>query len=228
MTSDHQPAPRLAPPAVRFAALVVLVAGLGLVMLLAGPDRAHLTALISRSPVLAPVTAVLASALLVPALAPRTVLAAVGGALFGAAAGTAYVLAGVTLGATVAFGVGRVLGRDFVAPRLRGRMGLVEAAVTRHGLLAVIVMRLIPLVPFGLANYAFGTTGVRRRQFVLGTLVGAAPATLAYALLGAAAMRRDATSMAVATAVVVTLGVAGSIGTVLVWRRRPRRVPEAG
>ena len=216
---------RLVAPGVRFAALVLLVVGLGLVMLLAGPDRTHLTALISGSPVLAPVTAVLASALLVPAMAPRTLLAAVGGALFGAAAGTAYVLAGVTLGATAAFLVGRALGRDFVAPRLRGRMGLVEAAVTRRGLLSVIVLRLIPLVPFGLANYAFGTTRLRRREFALGTLLGAAPATAAYALLGAATVRRDAGAIAVATAVVVSLGLAGTIGTVLVWRRRPRQRP---
>jgi uncharacterized membrane protein YdjX (TVP38/TMEM64 family) len=217
---------------VRFGLLVALVAGLGTAMLVVGPDQHGLTALITGAPVLAPLAAVLASAALVPALAPRTLLAAVGGALFGALAGTVYVLLGVTLGATVAFLVGRVLGRDFVVgvlhrrPALRGRLGLLERVVQRWGLLSVVVLRLIPLIPFGLANYACGTTGLRRRDFAVGTLLGAAPATVAYALLGAAATHHDTATMALASGVALALGVAGTIGTALVWRHRHRLAPE--
>ena len=93
--------------------------------------------------------------------------------------------------------------------------------MAHQGMIAVAVARLIPLVPFGVANYAFGTSRVRIPAFVIGTLVGAAPATIAYAALGAATARGDATGMAVAGVSVVVLGVGGTCGTYLVWRCRP-------
>jgi uncharacterized membrane protein YdjX (TVP38/TMEM64 family) len=207
--------------AVRFGVLVAIVAGLGLMTLLAHPSRHGLVAAVHHSQLMAPMVAVSGSALLVAALTPRTLLSFVGGALFGTMAGTGYVLLGVTAGAVLAFGVGRILGRDFVAGHLRGRFALMEQAVARRALLAVLVSRLIPLVPFGISNYALGTASVRFRSYLIGTLVGATPATVAYAALGAAAMRGDSTGTVWAGVAVGVLGVGGAIGTYLVWRRRP-------
>lgn len=212
---------RLSSPVARFGALVLLVAALAVVMVTMGPNRREMMAAVAGSP-LAPAVAVLGGAALAAALAPRTALAFVGGALFGAVHGGLYTVIGVTLGAAGAFGVGRYLGRDFVASGLRGRLAVIEASVARRGFIAVIIARLIPLVPFGVSNYAFGTTAIRFPTFVAGTLLGAAPATFAYAALGASAARGSATGAMVAGAVVITLGAAGSIGTYLVWRRRPR------
>ncbi|HEX6501200.1 MAG TPA: VTT domain-containing protein [Micromonosporaceae bacterium] len=214
---------RLPLPAMRFGALVVLVAALAAIMLTMGPSRHQMIAAVAGSP-LAPAVAVLGGAALAAALAPRTALAFVGGALFGAAHGGLYTVVGVTLGAALAFGVGRYLGRDFVADGLRGRLAAIEASVTRRGMVAVVVARLIPLVPFGVSNYAFGTTAIRFPTFVAGTLLGAAPATFAYAALGASTARGSTTGTMIAGASVIALGVAGSIGTFLVWRRRPQRV----
>jgi len=210
-------------PLLRFVALVALVTGFAALTLLSGPDKEALAAVVHRSPVAGPLVAVLGSAILVTVLVPRTLLALVGGVLFGAVGGAGYVLVGVTLGACVAFGVGRLLGRDFVAAKLRGRMALIEAAVARRGAIAVVISRLIPLVPFGLSNYSFGTTAVSFRSFVGGTLLGAAPATLAYASLGSFTMHGNALGATLSGAAVVTLGIGGSIGTFLVWRRRPRK-----
>jgi uncharacterized membrane protein YdjX (TVP38/TMEM64 family) len=224
----RRPRPAQAGHALRFAALVALVAGLGVLTLLAGPDRDALLAAVSQSRVFAPAAAVLGSALLVAALVPRTLLALVGGALFGTVSGAFYVLVGVTAGAVLAFGIGRLLGRGFVSARLRGRLALVEAAVSRRGVWAVVICRLIPIVPFAISNYAFGTTAVRLRQLVAGTLLGALPATVAYAALGSATMHGDWVGARVAGASVLVLGVSGSIGTYLVWRRRPRGTAAAG
>jgi uncharacterized membrane protein YdjX (TVP38/TMEM64 family) len=208
---------------VRFGLLVALVAGLGLTTLLTHPSRRSLLHAAHSSHLVAPLLAVVGSALLVTALTPRTLLAFVGGALFGAVAGAAYVLAGVTVGAVLSFCIGRLLGRDFVASHLRGRFALIERAVARRALLAVMISRLIPLVPFGISNYALGTASVPLLSFVAGTLLGTAPATVAYAALGAATMRGDPTGAAYAGVAVGVLAVGGAVGTYLVWRRRPRR-----
>lgn len=221
MNRMKRPWQRPSGPALRFMLLVGLVVALGVATLIAGPDKHTLLAAAAGGSVLAPVAAVIGSALLVAALVPRTLLALAGGALFGTVAGAVYVLAGVTVGATLAFCVGRLLGRGFVAARLRGRVAQVEAAVARRGVWAVIVCRLIPIVPFGISNYAFGTTSVRARQMITGSMLGALPATVAYAALGAATMNGDWLGAKVAGGCVVALGVTGVIGTYLVWRRRP-------
>jgi uncharacterized membrane protein YdjX (TVP38/TMEM64 family) len=212
---------------VRFGVLVTLVAGLGLTTLIMHPSRHSLLAAAHSSHLLAPLVAVVGSALLVMALTPRTLLAFVGGALFGTMAGAGYIILGVTAGAVLSFCVARVLGRDFVASHLRGRFALLEQAVARRGLVTVMVSRLIPLVPFGISNYALGTASVGLVRYLLGTLLGAAPATVAYAALGSATMKGDPGGAAYAGIAVAVLAVAGAIGTYLVWRRRPRRRPEA-
>ena len=210
--------------AVRFAALTVLVAGLAAITLWTGPDREALVGAMREWQFFEPAVAVLGAALLTTVLVPRTLLSLVGGLLFGWLSGALYVLVGVTIGAIIAFGVGRLLGRDFVAERLRGRLAQFEQAISGRGMVSVAISRLIPLVPFCVSNYAFGTTSIRFAPFVAGTLLGAAPATLAYAALGSATAQRDAAGMTAATVVVLVLGACGSIGTYLVWRRRPRKV----
>jgi len=209
--------------AVRFGVLVALVGGLALMTLLVRPSRHGLLAAAHSSHVVAPLLAVVGSAALVVAVTPRTLLAFVGGALFGPLAGSGYVLLGVTAGAIAAFVIGRLLGQDFVGSHLRGRFALMERAVARRALIAVTVSRLIPLVPFGISNYALGTTSVRFRPYLAGTLIGAAPATIAYAALGAATIEGNPTGAAYAGVAVAVLGIGGAVGTYLVWRRRPRR-----
>lgn len=209
--------------ALRFGLLALLVVTLSVVMLIIHPDRSSLTHAVGPDHPMAPVIAVVGSALLTTALVPRTLLAGVGGVLFGFVGGAAYILAGVTLGAVLAHAIGRYLGRDFIARHLRGRLLAVEQAVTNRGILAVVISRMIPFVPFCVANYVFGTTRVKLLPFISGTLLGALPATLAYAALGSATAKGDTLGMSIAGAMIVTLGVGGSIGSFLVWRRRPRK-----
>jgi len=61
----------------------------------------------------------------------------------------------------------------------------VDALLSDHGLSAVLVVRLVPLVPFIAINYASGLSGVRFRHYVLGSALGMVPGSLAYAALGA-------------------------------------------
>jgi len=99
--------------------------------------------------------------------------------------------------------------------------------VARRGVWAVVVCRLIPIVPFAISNYAFGTTSVRPRQMITGTMLGALPATVAYAALGSATMQGDWLGAKVAGGCVLALGACGVMGTYLVWRRRPKRAHAA-
>jgi len=116
---------------------------------------------------------------------PKALLTAAGGALFGLVPGAALALLAALMGAVISFGLGRLLGREAVDRLTRGRLAQVDALLRDHGLAAVLVVRLVPLVPFIAINYASGLTGLRLRHFVLGSAIGMIPGSLAYAALGA-------------------------------------------
>lgn len=115
---------------------------------------------------------------------PGSVFGLAGGALFGPVLGTAINLAGGTLGATLAFLVARHLAGDWVARRVGGRLKQVVDGVEAEGWRFVALVRLVPAVPFNLANYALGLTRIPLGQYVLATAISMVPGTAAYAWLG--------------------------------------------
>jgi uncharacterized membrane protein YdjX (TVP38/TMEM64 family) len=147
-------------------------------------DAAALEARIRSFGPWAPAVFVAAYALATVLFAPGSVLSLTGGALFGPVWGTLYNLAGATLGATLAFLAARYLVGDWVARRLRGRLRqLVEAAEAEGWRFAAFV-RLVPVFPFNLLNYALGLTRLSLPAYVLTTLVCIVPGTVAYTYLG--------------------------------------------
>jgi uncharacterized membrane protein YdjX (TVP38/TMEM64 family) len=127
-------------------------------------------------------------ALLLSGLVPRSAISLACGALFGPLVGAACALSAALLAAAGTFGVGRYLGREAVAgwSRRWHRLGRLDALTTRRGMLAVIVVRLMPIAPFGMVGYAYGASSVRVRPYLLGTLLAGLPATFSYTALGAA------------------------------------------
>lgn len=171
-------------------AVGVIVAGVTALLL---PLHAVPEAVARLGP-LAPVTGVLVGAALLVALVPRTPISIACGLLFGPGLGTASALAITAVAAVATFTAGRLLGRDYVlvwAQRLAGRrMGRawdsVERWIAREGILAVAAVRSLPLAPYGLVGYAYGASGVRGRDYFIGTLLASTPSAVTYALLGAA------------------------------------------
>ena len=117
--------------------------------------------------------------------APKNVLSVAAGLAFGFGWALAAVYAGALLGAAAAFVLGRGLGRDAVERFTGARVARLDALVRRRGLLAVIGVRLIPVLPFTAINYGAGLTALRRRDYALGTALGIIPGTVAYVALGA-------------------------------------------
>ncbi len=118
------------------------------------------------------------------ALLPGTVMTLLGGALFGPLAGTFYNLTAATLGATGAFLVSRYLAADWVRARLGVRAEQLIRGVEREDWRFVALVRLVPLVPFNLLNYALGLTRVRVSRYMLASYLAMLPGTFAYTYLG--------------------------------------------
>ena len=163
-----------------------------------------------------PLAAVTGAALLLAALVPRTAVSLALGALFGAWSGAALAIGAAALGGAATFTAGRALGREYLASRGWVRWERLDAWLRRRGLLAVIVVRLMPLAPFGLVGYAYGATSVRARHYLLGTLIAAIPSAVAYAVIGAAVVapsRVDAVAF-----VPAALGLLVSAAAAAYWR----------
>lgn len=115
---------------------------------------------------------------------PGSVLTLAGGALFGPVWGTFYNLTGATLGATLAFLVARYLASDWVARRTGGRMKQLMDGVEQEGWRFVAFVRLMPLFPFNLLNYALGLTRIPLLHFIIASYIFMLPGALAYTYLG--------------------------------------------
>ncbi|WP_372735355.1 TVP38/TMEM64 family protein [Nocardioides sp.] len=170
----------------RLALLVLAFVGASVTLQLSGwngPER--LQDLVESAGWAGAVIFVVGYALLVLAPTPASVLTILAGALFGVWFGTLLAWLGALLGAVGGFGLGRRLGRPAVDRLLGGRLKQADEVLSRHGLVSVLALRMIPLFPFTPINYASGLLGVRLRDFVVGSAIGMLPGALAYASVGA-------------------------------------------
>jgi uncharacterized membrane protein YdjX (TVP38/TMEM64 family) len=117
---------------------------------------------------------------------PRTVLAVAAGLVFGGWWGPVWAAIGSLAGALAGYFVARYLYAGFVERADPTRLRALLARAENGGWRMVAIVRLLPLIPHSLTNYAFGLTRVRLSAYLFGSLVGQLPLTIAYADLGAA------------------------------------------
>ncbi len=134
-----------------------------------------------------PVVFVLGYAAATVAFIPGSLLTLAAGAIFGLARGTAYTFVAASLGAGLAFLVARYLARGFVERRLEAhpRFRAIDRAVAAQGFKIVSLLRLAPVFPFNLLNYALGLTRVRFAHY-LAASIAMLPGTFLYVYYGAA------------------------------------------
>jgi uncharacterized membrane protein YdjX (TVP38/TMEM64 family) len=200
----------------RLAGLILLVAALAVAVAVLPLHR--IPDAIRHLGAWGPAAGVAIGALLLCALVPRTAISIACGALFGAVGGGFVALVAGILGAVATFEIGRALGRDAVESLAGARWARLDAWLTRRGLLAVTVVRIMPLAPYGVIGYAYGTTSVRRRDYLGGTLIGTAPSAFTYAFVGAAAVQPGALRWV--TFLPAAAGLLVTVAAAVYWRTK--------
>ena len=121
------------------------------------------------------------------AFVPGSILTLAAGILFGLGHGTLYVMISATAGATAAFLIARFLARRQIEERIAGseKFAAIDRAVAARGGRIVFLLRLSPVFPFVLLNYALGLTRVRTLHYVVAS-VGMLPGTFLYVYYGKA------------------------------------------
>lgn len=106
---------------------------------------------------------------------PVMLLIAVTGIVFGPLYGFFYAMTGTLLSAAVAYGLGAWLGRATVRKLLGPRINNLSKRIARRGIVAVVVVRMLPVAPFTVVNVVAGASHIRFRDYLIGTALGMLP-----------------------------------------------------
>ena len=166
-------------------------------------------------------------------LAPAFLLTFAAGAVFGLWRGTVLVYVAAVLGSSAVFGLAAPLARSrFLRWIDRDpRVAAVRTALVGDAVWVMFLLRLSPLVPYVLLNYALALSGVRYRDFLVAT-VGMLPAIVMYVYYGK--IVGDVAKIAAGVApnrgaeywIVVTVGLVATIVATTMITRAARRAIE--
>lgn len=211
---------RLAVGILAVAAAIVLV-----VLVMHGGGVHHVRGFVASTGAWAPLLFVVLQAVVTITPLPRTVFTVAAGVLFGSLWGLVLTVLATVIAAVAAYGLVRWVGAPFAARHAdRPRIRWLRARLDHSGLLAMVSLRLIPMVPFAALNYVSGLAAVRLFPYIVGTVLGVLPGTIAIVVLGDAAVGGHVHPAAFAVSVVG--GLVGFAGAALAARRNPAPGPR--
>ncbi len=188
------------------------------VVLLGGIDRQQLQIWLQQMGIWAPIVYILVYTIATLCILPSTPLNLTGGAIFGSVWGTVWTSIAAILAAVISFWFSRTIGRKFVEQKLAGKWEAIDREMHQGGLLYMFAIRLLPLIPYGIVNFAAGLTSIKFRDYLIGTLLGTVPGILPFVMMGDGL--EDLKHGHVLT-ILVSLALAGMlIGTATWYRRR--------
>lgn len=169
----------------KFGLLVLLVAGISLALIYQQQINVDSLQLwVNSTSAFAPVIFMLIYIIATLLFLPGAVLTLAGGALFGPIMGTFYNLTAATIGATLAFISARYLAQDWVEKKTGKRIAQLQQGVQAEGWKFVVFVRLVPLFPFNLLNYALGLSKIKLSHYVIASYFAMLPGAIAYTYLG--------------------------------------------
>lgn len=158
-----------------------------------------------------------------PAAAVMTLLA---GFLYGTVLGAIYVDTAATLGAVAAFGISRSMTGRWIQDKWDAQLQGFNRAVETYGCEYLLMIRMIPLMPYFLVNFLAGLTKVPPLTFVWTTALGSLPSILVFCYAGRQFLTIDSVGQVLSFNVIVALALlAGFVGSVIVikWVFNKRR-----
>ncbi|MET0705867.1 MAG: VTT domain-containing protein, partial [Tardiphaga sp.] len=148
-------------------------------------DVGFVSSVISARSEFAPLLAIAAFVVGGLVVFPVLVLIAATAAALGPWLGFVSAATGVLLSSLVLFGIGRVLGQARLQRLLGRRSSRIQNRIIGKGVVAVAMIRMVPIAPFSIVNVVAGASKLSLRDFMIGTALGMAPGIAAMAALGA-------------------------------------------
>lgn len=138
---------------------------------------------------------------------PDGILALAGGLIFGFAWGSFYIILGALCGGTLSFFLARLYGNTMREKLSHEKLINFQKSVQKHGFIMILLLRLVPLVPFNIISYSAGFSTIRYRDFFFATLLGMTPGVLVYANIGAQSLDFGSREFYIAVGLLIALVV---------------------
>lgn len=182
----------------------------------------ELRELIGEHVLFAPMIYVLCFAILPIFLFPVPILAVVAGAAFGLFAGSLYTIIGAMINSVLMFYIARFLGFRAVSDFTQNSKSKILKTLGEPGgkFSLILILRLMPLVPYNALNYACGVMNVSLREYVVATFVGIVPATFIMVNLGEKALDMRSNGFIIACVLMAALVVLSSWGAKKIRAKR--------
>lgn len=120
---------------------------------------------------------------------PSTALNLTGGAIFGLWFGTLWTSIAAITAAVISFFYSRSFARKALGNKLVRNWQKMDAEVVRGGVSYIFAIRLLPIIPYGLVNFAAGLTSVSFKDYFIGTILGTIPGILPFVFLGSSGLK---------------------------------------
>ena len=144
---------------------------------------------------------------------PGVTFAIIAGFLFGPWIGTLLCSIAATLGAVFSFIVGRFFLKDSIKPMAVKKKWLF-AENGYADMFVLMITRLIPVFPYNLQNFAYGTTDMKLSKYTIGTFIFIVPGTAMYTV-GAAGFADEKNRIIYIAAAILIAVVVSIIGYLL-------------
>lgn len=194
------------------------------IALLKGISPTQLQAWVRQAGIWAPLVYILLYTLATILILPSTPLNLAGGAIFGPWIGTLWTTIAAVVAAVVAFVFTRTVGRQWIAQKLAGRWQAIDADIQHSGLFYMFALRLQPVIPYGLVNFAAGLSSISFKDYLIGTTLGTPPGILPFIMLGSYGLRALQTGDFLP--LLGALGLASLLIAGAGWYYRRRRDPR--
>ncbi|SKA83055.1 Uncharacterized membrane protein YdjX, TVP38/TMEM64 family, SNARE-associated domain [Caloramator quimbayensis] len=133
---------------------------------------------------LSPIIYIILFTLVPLTLFPDSILAIASGLVFGLYKGFILTMIGALCGATLSFYISRLLGKEALKKIITKEINYFEEGLSRNGFFIILVLRLIPLLPFDVISYGAGLSKIKYKDFIFATLIGIIPGAYIYVNLG--------------------------------------------
>jgi len=151
---------------------------------------------------------------------PRTAFTLAAGLLFGPALGIALAVVASTVSALIALLLVRMAGWQLTRLVRHGAIHTVDERLRERGWVAILSLRLMPVVPFSAINYAAGASAVRLLPYTVATVIGLIPGTAAVVVLGDALTGHVSPLLYAVSACTGALGLTGLIMEIRGYRQQ--------
>lgn len=145
-----------------------------------------------------------------------TILAISAGAVFGLVNASIYTFLGAFINSTVTYYVSKYLAYDIINDYVKNKysnlyLKLKKNTKGKDGFIMMVILRLLPLIPYTFLNYMSGVVGYDYKIFITSTLVGIIPGMLCYVNIGANSLNGFTPRLMISISILIAFALTTSI-----------------